>query len=114
MNIKVRPDYYAILRVSYIATEAEIKNAYRARALECHPDKLAQMGACPEDIKTAENAFKMLGEALDVLGDPTMRGLYEEGYDKQAIDERVEAARRAARGDNRGHGHGHHHGHHHH
>ena len=102
---KVRPDYYAILKVSPIAVEMEIKNAYRARALECHPDKVSGQGE--DAVKQAEQSFKLLGEALEVLGDAQMRALYDQGYDKQAIDERMEAVKRAARGDSRGHGHHH-------
>lgn len=80
--------------------------ARRARALECHPDKFVGQGEAA--AKEAEKNFKLLGEALEVLGDAQMRSLYDEGYDKTAIDERVEAARRAARGDHR---HGGRHGH---
>jgi hypothetical protein len=37
-----------------------------------------------------------LGEALEIMEDTMKRGLYDEGYDKEAIVERAEAARRAA------------------
>ena len=59
------------------------------------------MGQGEAAAKEAESNFKMLGEALEVLGDAQMRALYDEGHDKTAIDERMEAARRAARGDHR-------------
>jgi curved DNA-binding protein CbpA len=40
------------------------------------------MGLGEDAVKKAEADFKMLGEALEVLGDPTMRSLYDQGYDK--------------------------------
>lgn len=63
MRKKTRPNYYAILGISTIATEGEIKMAYKARALVCHPDK-AEESARP----AAEESFKLLGEALEILG----------------------------------------------
>jgi hypothetical protein len=50
---------------------------YRARALEQHPDK--HMDKPPEELKRIEDGFKLLGEALEVLGDPMKRQLYDEG-----------------------------------
>lgn len=62
-----RPDYYAILRVSSIASVVEIKSAYKARALECHPDRHHDMSG--EERAKAEEEFKLLGEALEMLAD---------------------------------------------
>jgi DnaJ family protein C protein 7 len=81
---------------------------YRSRALEQHPDKHTNNGAA--ELAKAEADFKMLGEALEILTDTMKRQLYDEGYDKAAIDERVAAAHRAARSnDNHRGGGGHHH-----
>jgi len=100
-----RPDYYGLLHVPSIASTLEIKGAYKARALECHPDKHAES----EQARTrAEAAFKLLGEALEMLSDDFKRKLWDEGYDKEAVDERVRAAERAAREEPRGHHHHHH------
>eukprot|EP00899_Mesostigma_viride_P014979 jgi/Mesvir1/23482/Mv22330-RA.1 len=96
-----RPDLYAILGVSCVASEAEIKAGYKTKALECHPDK-----APPERRKEAEEMFKDLGVALEILGDSMKRKLWDEGYDKEAIEERVVAMQRAAKEGNP-----HHHGH---
>ena len=61
---------------------------------ECHPDKHSDGG----DARVAAEAeFKALGEALEVLDDDFKRKLYNEGYDKAAIEERVQAADRAAK-----------------
>ena len=67
----VEKDYYKVLGVPKDATEAEIKKAYRKLAREFHPD--ANKG----DAK-AEERFKEISEANDVLGDPKRRKEYDE------------------------------------
>mmetsp|Transcript_47687 Transcript_47687/g.91073 ORF Transcript_47687/g.91073 Transcript_47687/m.91073 type:complete len:605 (+) Transcript_47687:76-1890(+) len=90
-----RPDYYSVLGVSSVASVLEIKNAYKMRALEWHPDRHDS-----EDLRArAEEKFKLIGEGLEILSDEMKRALYDEGYDKEAINERVQAAQRAARED---------------
>jgi len=103
-----RPKYYEAMGVMSVASESEIKSAYRRRALECHPDKM--MDKEPQERKKAEAEFKFLGDVLEVLTDPFKRQLYDEGYDKEAIESRVAAAQRAAHEnpDRRGHHHHHH------
>jgi len=100
-----RPDYYALLQVPSVASTLEIKGAYKARALECHPDKMA--GASEQEARAAEATFKELGDALEMLSDDFKRKLWDEGYDKAAIEERVRAAERAAREEPRHHHHHH-------
>lgn len=65
-------DLYKVLGVPKDATEAEIKKAYRKLAREFHPD--ANKG----DAK-AEERFKEISEANDVLSDPKRRKEYDEG-----------------------------------
>ena len=89
-----RPDYYAILGISRVASVPEVKQAYKQRCMEWHPDRHAN--SSDEDKAAAERNFKLLGEALEVMEDTMKRQLYDEGFDKEAIAERVEAARRAA------------------
>lgn len=68
-------DYYEVLGVDKNATEADIKSAYRKKAKECHPD------LHPND-KTAEERFKELNEANEVLSDPEKRKRYDQfGFD---------------------------------
>lgn len=67
----VEKDYYKVLGVPKDATEAEIKKAYRKLARELHPD------ANKSDAK-AEERFKEVSEANDVLGDPKKRKEYDE------------------------------------
>jgi molecular chaperone DnaJ len=63
-------DYYETLGISRNATPEEIKTAYRRLALKYHPDKN------PGD-KAAEERFKLLSEAYQVLADTEKRQLYD-------------------------------------
>lgn len=64
-------DYYRILGVDRNADEKTIKRAYRRLAVRHHPDKN------PGDNQ-AEERFKEINEAYDVLGDATKRGKYDQ------------------------------------
>ena len=74
-------DYYEVLGVARNATDEEVKRAYRKLAVKFHPDKN------PED-KTAEEKFKELGEAYEVLCDPQKRAAYDQ-YGHAAFDRRA-------------------------
>jgi molecular chaperone DnaJ len=63
-------DYYEILSVSRQATAEEIKKAYRRLARRHHPD-------VNQDDPHAEERFKELGEAYDVLSNPQKRTVYD-------------------------------------
>ncbi|MFF7330328.1 molecular chaperone DnaJ [Streptomyces sp. NPDC008150] len=67
----IEKDFYKVLGVPKDATEAEIKKAYRKLAREFHPD--ANKGNAK-----AEERFKEISEANDVLGDPKRRKEYDE------------------------------------
>jgi curved DNA-binding protein len=63
-------DYYKILGVDKKATQDEIKKSYRKLAVQYHPDK-------NPGNKEAEEKFKLINEANDVLGDPEKRKKYD-------------------------------------
>jgi len=92
-----RPDFYQLLGVSSIASDREIRKAYRAKSMEVHPDRMVGDQFTDEQRRAAEQEFKLLGQAMEILTDDFKRKLYDEGFDPKAIAERVEFAQRAAR-----------------
>ncbi len=63
-------DYYSILGVSKSASADEIKRSYRKLALQYHPDR--------NKTKEAEEKFKEINKAYEVLGDPQKRQTYDQ------------------------------------
>jgi molecular chaperone DnaJ len=79
-------DYYQVLDVPRTANEADVKKAYRRLAMKFHPDRN------PED-REAEERFKEVKEAYEVLSDPAKRATYDQ-FGHAGLD--------AARGGGRG------------
>src|SRR5881628_3300780 len=67
---KPKRDYYEVLEVARTATADEVKRSYRRLAVKYHPDKN------PDDPH-AEEKFKELGEAYEVLLDQDKRAAYD-------------------------------------
>ena len=85
MNYK---DYYAVLGIQKGAAEKDIKSAYRKLARKWHPD------ANPDNTKAAEEKFKEISEAYEVLGDPEKRKKYDAlGSDWQRAARQAEQQR---------------------
>lgn len=79
-------NYYDILGVSKNATADEIKKAYRTLAFKYHPDRNQGNAA-------AEEKFKQISAAYDVLGDEAKRRQYDMGYssDNYSYDSQTNA-----------------------
>lgn len=74
----MKKDYYEILGITRNADAAEIKKAYRKKAIEFHPDKN------PGDA-VAEDNFKKAAEAYEILSDPQKKAKYDQ-YGHQAFE----------------------------
>src|SRR5512146_1986897 len=96
-----KKDYYAILGVKKSASAEDIRKAFRKLARKYHPD------VNPGD-KAAEEKFKQISEANDVLSDPKKRKIYDQvGFYSDNIDPATaEAYARAGGGPGGGRGFG--------
>ena len=75
--MSTKNDYYDLLGVTKTSSVQEIKNAYRKKALEWHPDR--HQG---EDKEEAERKFKEINEAYQILSDPSKKSAYDNyGHD---------------------------------
>nr|XP_043631316.1 dnaJ protein P58IPK homolog [Erigeron canadensis] len=75
LKLSQRKDWYKILGISKTASIAEIKRAYKKLALQWHPDKNV------DNREEAENKFREIAAAYEVLGDDDKRSKYDNGED---------------------------------
>ncbi|KAL7545343.1 hypothetical protein ACHAWF_008694 [Thalassiosira exigua] len=68
-------NYYEALGVDKDAADDELRRAYKKMAVKWHPDK--QASKAESERKEAEEKFKKMAEAYDVLSDPEKRGVYD-------------------------------------
>src|SRR5574337_1972704 len=99
MPSTTKKDYYEILGVKKSASAEDIRKAFRKLARKYHPD------VNPGD-KSAEEKFKAISEANDVLSDPKKRKIYDQlGYYSDNLDPAAaEAYARAGQGRGPGFG----------
>jgi molecular chaperone DnaJ len=81
-----KEDYYKLLGVERNASDAEIKKAYRSKAMKYHPDKN------PDNPTEAEARFKEIKEAYEVLSDPKKRAAYDQ-FGHAGVDPSMGAGR---------------------
>merc|ERR1712076_161339 len=76
---KIKEDFYKTLGLDKNASETDIKKAYRKLALKWHPDKN------PDNKEVAEEKFKQIAEAYDVLSHKEKRDIYDK-YGHKGLD----------------------------
>ena len=78
-------DHYAVLGVEADASASVLKNAYRRKASEYHPDK--------NPSSDAAGKFRETQEAYDLLSDPAKRRDYDENRRRSLLENPLETAR---------------------
>ncbi|MDD5228335.1 MAG: molecular chaperone DnaJ [Methylococcales bacterium] len=87
-----KEDFYKILNVDRNASDAEIKKSYRSLAMKHHPDRNADNPAA------AEEKFKQIKEAYEILSDPKKRAAYDQ-FGHAGVDPSMGGGRGAGASD---------------
>jgi DnaJ homolog subfamily C member 7 len=85
-----RVDYYKLLGCprGELSSEKEIRMAYKKSALKWHPDR--HSSADEQTKLEVEKKFKEISDAHELLLDPQRKALYDQGYDREEIEQRME------------------------
>jgi DnaJ homolog subfamily C member 7 len=104
-----RIDLYQLLGCSRgeLSSEKEIRVAYKKAALKWHPDRHSSADANKK--LEVEKKFKEISDAHELLLDPQRRALYDQGFDREEIEQRMEQQQQQHYGHGGGFG-GHHFG----
>lgn len=84
-------DYYKILNIARQADITEIKKAFRALALQWHPDR--------NKAPTANEIFIQINEAYEILSDESKRKIYDSLYDEYFISKNIIASQSQQQND---------------
>ena len=71
------PDFYAILKISHLATDDQIRGAAKRRRVEVHPDKLKRPGMSESEMDEIDAEASRVGQASDVLLNPEQKLKYD-------------------------------------
>ena len=71
------PDFYAILKISHLATDDQIRSAAKRRRVEVHPDRLKRPGMSESEMDEIDAAAARVGQASDVLLNPEQKLKYD-------------------------------------
>ncbi|KAI0675513.1 hypothetical protein C8Q78DRAFT_964120 [Trametes maxima] len=96
MSAPATTNLYELLGVRRDATPQEVRQAYRRRALQTHPDRLPQ-DVSPADKKAAEEQFRLVNNAYEVLNNEETRRLYDKHGVWPPPTERPDYPRRSSR-----------------
>ena len=71
------PDFYAILKISHLATDGQIRSAAKRRRVEVHPDQNKKAGMSKSEMDEIDAVAATVGEASEVLLDPEQKRKYD-------------------------------------
>ena len=98
-----RPNLYAEVGpdLDENSSEQEMKKAYKKAALKWHPDRFSTKS--DEEKSKAEVQFKKINDAYEFLTDPQRKKLWDQGHDREEVEQKIEMAKQqAAQGGMRG------------